>query len=927
MTAPGPDPAGPHGATLLGAGDETRVDKPIDTPMGVGGSAGDPAATITARGDVDATLIVPAGAPAAPAPDGGADADGPRRFGRYELLRRLGAGAMGEVWLARDTQLDRQVALKLPSAAAADDAELRERFLREARAAATLHHPHLCPVYDAGEETGEDGVPRLYLTMAYIKGQSLHDAATGAQPVRTAARLIRKLADAMAHAHDRGVVHRDLKPANVMLDEVGRLSITDFGLARRSAGKDGAARMTQDGAILGTPAYMSPEQITGDANAVGPQADIYALGVMLYELLTGRLPFEGSVMAVLGRALTEDPTPPGELRTEVDERIEGIWRKMVARDPAERYASMQEVFAALTDYLKGGGSIVGKPKSGPEIVLTEADALPDPIPAPNYTPPRTPPTRRRSGRRRKTGPAPRGLPAWALPAGLAAAGLLALLGVVTIVYVTPDGLPQEITVEVPGDVESASIRGDGPSDGGGPTDNGAGNYGDGGGADPGASGVLAEAEDGFDEATADPGWVALFNGRDLAGWGGNRADWSVENGLLAGAPAPSPDGQYEESQLTSERTFGDAELEAVYQLRGDVKWASVKTRSTDPTTRHAEAILHSPRNEILTGSIHSWAASAGSKNTLTPIALAAQAAAARATNGAPPGWDVLRLRTIGPDTTVWINGVQTATARLPNLATAGAVVLKVSRPGTGKAPGRMEFRSIRVRPLTPDGEPVAAAAEPSAQIPVGPNWIDLLADPVTGVPSLAAWEAWNGGPPPDDWELLPDGTLHLRAGSSKIDLSTREPHGDFELTFDWKISRGGNGGVIYRAETGLPQAYLSGPEYQILDDVRNRDGRTPLTRAGSLYALYPPAADAVRPAGEWNRGRVEARGPRLIHELNGTTVVEATVGSPEWDRRRGASKMTDWPRFAAADAGRIVLQDHGSELWLRNVRVRPFEGR
>ena len=165
-----------------------------------------------------------------PGGDGAGDADGtpeaPRTIGRYELLRPLGKGAMGAVYLARDGQLDRHVALKLPHPAAAADPQLRERFLREARAAATLHHPHLCPVFDAGEEPGPDGEPRLYLTTAYIEGRTLREATDGPRPPREVARLIRKLADAMAHAHGRGVIHRDLKPANVMIGPDGRPSIT-----------------------------------------------------------------------------------------------------------------------------------------------------------------------------------------------------------------------------------------------------------------------------------------------------------------------------------------------------------------------------------------------------------------------------------------------------------------------------------------------------------------------------------------------------------------------------------------------------------------------------------------------------------------------------------------------------------------------------
>jgi formylglycine-generating enzyme required for sulfatase activity len=279
----------------------------------------------------------------------------PEQFGRYRIVRKLGQGGMGSVYLARDTQLDRQVALKVPHIRPEDGPAVLERFYREARAAATLHHPNLCPVHDVGSH---DGVP--YLTMAFIEGKPLSAfVAEGGLPPRQVAAVVRKLALALQEAHARGIVHRDLKPANVMIDRRKEPVIMDFGLARR--GGEGEARLTKLGAVLGTPSYMAPEQVKGDPGLVGPACDVYALGVILYELLTGQLPFEGPVMAVLGQVLTQEPEPPSKLRPGLDPALEAICLKAMAKRPADRYASMQELAEALTGYLRATGQAAPAP--------------------------------------------------------------------------------------------------------------------------------------------------------------------------------------------------------------------------------------------------------------------------------------------------------------------------------------------------------------------------------------------------------------------------------------------------------------------------------------------------------------------------------------------------------------------------------------
>ncbi len=271
------------------------------------------------------------------------DPDIPTEFGHYRVEHVLGQGAMGTVYAAHDTRLNRQVALKVPRSGA--DADLERRFLREARSAARLRHPNICPVYEVGDIDG-----RNYISMALIRGHTLREfaQAESEQPQRHVALLIRKLALAVAEAHRQGVLHRDLKSANVMLDESHEPIVMDFGLAGII---EDDAGVTQSGEILGTPAYMAPEQVEGDQEQIGPATDVYGLGVILYELLTGRVPFQGRLHAVLKQVVSDEPPPPSRIRPGLDPILEAICLKTLARRPEERYASMDDLAEDLRRYL------------------------------------------------------------------------------------------------------------------------------------------------------------------------------------------------------------------------------------------------------------------------------------------------------------------------------------------------------------------------------------------------------------------------------------------------------------------------------------------------------------------------------------------------------------------------------------------------
>jgi len=300
----------------------------------------------------------------------------PENFGRYRIERTLGEGGMGTVYLALDSQLNRKVALKIPKFSANADSTLIERFYREARSSAILRHSHICPIYDVDEL---DGVH--YISMAYIEGHLLSDYINPRKlpPIAVAVRIVRKLAIALHEAHTQGIVHRDLKPANVMIDRRNEPIVMDFGLARLVDVEDDEdldwvpspenatpdttnvkVRLTQEGATLGSPGYMSPEQIRGPRGDVGPASDIFSLGVLLYELLTGELPFhgDGSLRSIVMAVLGNDTPPDAPLtRRNADPQLVSICKKALAKEVEDRYESMQAFAKALTDFLKSNAEV------------------------------------------------------------------------------------------------------------------------------------------------------------------------------------------------------------------------------------------------------------------------------------------------------------------------------------------------------------------------------------------------------------------------------------------------------------------------------------------------------------------------------------------------------------------------------------------
>ena len=302
--------------------------------------------------------------------------------GRYRIMRKLGSGGMADVYLAEDEELGRRVAIKILNDRHANDEQFVERFRREAKNAAGLSHPNIVSIYDRGEAEGT-----YYIAMEYLDGRSLKElvVARGPLPIPDAIAAMRQVLGALRFAHRKGVVHRDIKPHNVMADADGRLKVTDFGIARA-----GVSQMTEAGSIIGTAQYLSPEQARG--TAVDQRSDLYSVGIVLYEMLTGEVPFTGdSPVEIAMRHLSDTPRPPSLIRPEIPPDLDMVVLRALAKSPEDRFQTAEEMDAELERVAAGAG-VTAETADAATAVLSGTALANAPT---AIVPPRRPPTRAR----------------------------------------------------------------------------------------------------------------------------------------------------------------------------------------------------------------------------------------------------------------------------------------------------------------------------------------------------------------------------------------------------------------------------------------------------------------------------------------------------------------------------------------------------
>lgn len=823
----------------------------------------------------------------------------PARFGRYQVEKLLGRGMMGAVYLARDTQLDRLVALKIPRVSAAGSAKLLKRLEVEAKAAAKLHHPNICSVYDYGVL---DDVH--FIALQYVEGQDLKSwLKRRGRPLAPAAaiRLMTKLAGAVGEAHRQEIIHRDLKPENIMLKPDGEPVIMDFGLARRASGATDAG-LTQ-GMIVGTALYMSPEQANGRAEGIDHRSDIYALGVMLYELLTGAWPFTGTAFEVMGQKTVQEPPTPLDVDANLPPRLAAVCHKMLARKKEDRYATCADVVAALEAINLNAPS----PSTKSPVEEIPFDVLPqEPGPMPF--------------RRKSTKPALNipallatltacwsSLPQVARWTTLAGAGAISVALAVLLFFQTPYGVLQieieDPTLAVKFDDQTITFDNDGQPINVTAT----------------AEHTLEVQRDGATIAAATrqltlkrgekrlmkvsliDGQVAIdgapvktprsdssdfFNGRDLSGWQGLPGHWSVENGAIVGRCAA---GQSAYTFLVSDKSYKDFDLKFEARRRGGDSSIGVQFRSwvTDPI----QFKMSGPQCDVATPNGTFPIGSLVTEPTAQPLAEKARPEAVATCQRNE--FNRIRIRCVGSHATVWVNDVISVDGEFP-LPDEGRIAWPIDG---GAADHEIVIRNVEFTDLS---EAPSAVANADGFVPLF-NGKDFAGWDLIGRFDAFAIDADRQ-------------TLVMKPSSPVSRLQTDRDFENFHLRFEFRIdSHGARSGVNIRMPS-RSEGILPALKIQVSDDS------TPysLATGGVYYSqtgwINRSREDLQNDFGIWNRMEIIADGSRLQVSVNGKTCIDTDLQQFAGQAISAASRTT----------GRISLNADLGEVWFRNIEIREI---
>jgi len=793
----------------------------------------------------------------------------PQQFGRYCIIRQLGAGAMGSVYLARDTQLDRDVALKVPQFKEGREPQIMARFYQEARAAATIHHPHVCPVYDVGEI---DGIP--YLTMAFIEGKPLEEWVSSGKPLneRQIATIGRKIAEALYEAHKKGVIHRDLKPANIMINRRGEPIVMDFGLAQRAREDD--TRLTRMGAILGSPAYMSPEQVRGETDTTGPGTDVFSLGVILYELLARRLPFDGrSIGAVHAQILMDEPPSLFDLCPDISPDFEAICMKALAKKAEERHKSMAHMAVAIKNFLSGSRETS---RSSPVVVH-----LASPPPPQSQSPKAT-----RSGmsgstiggrsvvlaqheevkreepkrkKKRKKEKRPK-TSAW-----------VAIVGIAAILLAALAGIPIALRMSSKSDSTESSNR-----------------------KKPDETEGQSSGSNAVPVIPAD--FQSLFNGKDLNGWivdSGEESVWRVDraSGELRYEVGR---GESKYRWLITDRNFSDYILRLDFQI-DDKSDSGVSIRQLPRQLAPLEVQLRNgpPKSTgkgyepFITGALNQIALDNA------PVIL-------------PRGrWNALEITVKGDLVGVKVNGKDTvmdASLSSPDVVKyVNEAVPKTGRIGLQAFEGSGRFRNIAIKDLNPNKNSQGLEFRPLF------NGTDYKTD----------WEA-GPGTPPGAWRIDNNSLVSIGADPTKpvppTLLVTRKEFADYDLRFEFKTSAGGLSGVVPRTilgqevQLGIPVMHDSYPRFRKIPDP------TQTLFTGALRYVVIDKQASLNPIEQWNSMIVRVRWPYIRVAVNGQdTVTMASMESDKISKLLGKSL----PR-----SGKIGLVNSLGITSFRNIEIQ-----